>query len=183
MNARIKQSIDRIASEARTRYEQLLTSARARTEQAAGRISDGKKPLNTLTGLGLRLSAVSYRTTEKLLKQHTRLVENQLDTLALRLNKAADAGSVRELVGTQIKLLPEQLGRLAADTRASFTIVAKAGAEAGNVVSGTIKSFGSRAKAPARKKTARKTATKKARKSSAARKPAAARTRAARASA
>lgn len=166
MNPQLEASIDRIQHRARGRYQQLLDGARNRTEQAAGRIGSGKKPLHTLSNLGIKLSGVSHRTTDTLLRHNTKLLENQLDVIALRFSKAADARSVRDLIGTQLGLVPEQVGRLASDTRASLGIVLKAGSEARELFKGTVSELrGARtakatkpARKPARKKAAKKSA-------------------------
>ncbi|MEX0709368.1 MAG: hypothetical protein WD078_15535 [Woeseia sp.] len=162
MNPQLEASIDRIQDRARGRYQHLLEGARSRTEQAAGRIGGGKKPLNTLSNLSIKLSGVSHRTTDTLLRHNTKLLENQLDVIALRFSKAAEARSVRDLIGTQLGLVPEQIGRLATDTRASLGIVLKAGSEARELLKGTVSELrGVRttpARKPARKKAAKKTA-------------------------
>ncbi|MEX1265543.1 MAG: hypothetical protein WEA08_01390 [Woeseia sp.] len=162
MNPQLEASIDRIQDRARGRYQHLLEGARSRTEQAAGRIGGGKKPLNTLSNLSIKLSGVSHRTTDTLLRHNTKLLENQLDVIALRFSKAAEARSVRDLIGTQLGLVPEQVGRLATDTRASLGIVLKAGSEARELLKGTVSELrGVRttpARKPARKKAAKKTA-------------------------
>jgi hypothetical protein len=173
MNPQLEPSIDRIRSQARRSYQRFFNTVRTTSGQAAGRVKAGKKPLKTLNGLGLKLSGVSHRTADKLLTQQTRLLANQLDTLASRLDKAADADSIRAFLGTQFSMLPEQFGRLAADTRASLDIVVNAGSEARELLQGTVSELRGR-NAPARKKatrktTARKTAAKKARKTTAAR--------------
>ncbi len=160
MNPQLEASINRIQDRARGRYQQLLEGARSRTERAAGRIDSGKKPLHTLSNLGIKLSGVSHRTTDTLLKHNTQLLENQLDIIAMRFSKAADARSVRDLVGTQLGLVPEQVGRLAADTRASLGIVLKAGSEARELLKGTVSELRGSAIAGARKPARRKAAKK-----------------------
>ncbi|MDZ7768177.1 MAG: hypothetical protein U5K38_03405 [Woeseiaceae bacterium] len=167
MNPQLEASIDRIQDRARGRYQHLLEGARSRTEQAAGRIGGGKKPLNTLSNLSIKLSGVSHRTTDTLLRHNTKLLENQLDVIALRFSKAAEARSVRDLIGTQLGLVPEQVGRLATDTRASLGIVLKAGSEARELLKGTVSELRGVRTTPARKPT-RKAARKKAAKKTAA---------------
>lgn len=166
MSPQLEASIDRIQHRARGRYQQLLDNVRSRTEQAAGRIGGGKKPLHTLSNLGIKLSGVSHRTTDALLRHNTKLLENQLDVIALRFRKAADARSVRDLIGTQLGLVPEQVGRLASDTRASLGIVVKAGSEARELLKGTVSELRgaqtTRARKPARKKAAKKSTAGKA---------------------
>lgn len=178
----IEDGAETLVDGARTGLGGLVTSARAGGRRAAETVVRGKAPLATLSGLGLKLSAVSHRTTDRVLKQQTTLAANQLDLLAERLRAAANAGSLRELVSRQVRLVPEQFARLGRDARESLTIIAAGGSEARDVIRGTIGELTGRtpaprsrakarktpagakraAKKPARKKTARKTARKAA---------------------
>lgn len=160
MNARFENTMSRIADEARGRYAKLVRQARRRTESAADRVVMGKKPVKTMSGLGLKLTAISHKTADKMLQQQTRLVEHQIDALAGRLKAVADARNVRELVRTQIRLIPQNVSRLAEDTRGTLSIVANAGLEVRDVLKNTVAELRS---VPARRKpVARKTAVKKA---------------------
>ncbi|MEQ8207867.1 MAG: hypothetical protein RIA65_16950 [Woeseia sp.] len=154
MNQPIEQSMDRISNAAESGLQSLVSGARQRSKRAAQSVAAGKKPLQTLTGLGLKLSAVSHQTTDRILKQQTALAANQLDMIAMRFESAADASCLRDLVKKQIRLTPEQLSRLGRDTKTSLGIVMNAGSEARDVVTGTIKSLRKPRKAtksPARK--------------------------------
>jgi phasin family protein len=113
-----------------------------------------------MSGLGLKLSAISHKTADKVLQQQTRLVEHQIDELAGRLKAVADARNVGDLVRTQIRLIPQNVSRLAEDTRGTLSIVATAGVEVRDVLKNTIAELRS---VPARRKpVARKTGAKKA---------------------
>jgi hypothetical protein len=85
--------------------------------------------------------------------------------MTLRLNKAADARSLRELLNTQIKLVPEQMSHIVSGTRESFAIVVKGGSEARQIVKGSVTALGGgnvAAKAKAAKKSAKKVVKKAA---------------------
>jgi len=155
MNPRIENSINRIAEKARDRYQALLQDARSRTESAAGRVANGKKPVKTLTRLGLKLTATSHRTADKVLKQQTKMIENQIDAVVDRLTAAADANGVRNLVKTQFRMIPENAALFVSDTRAALGIVAGAGAEVRDLIRETA------AELRGRKPTTTKTAAKK----------------------
>ncbi len=167
MNSQIENSISRIFDGAITRYQALLTGARQQTDKAAGRVIRGKKPVKAISKLSLRLSAVTHRTADKVLKQQTKMVEHQIDAFAGRLRAAAESRSLRDLVGTQIRLIPVNASQFVKDTRATLTIVAGAGSEVGGLVKSTVAELRGvpvvkARKAPANpKKTAKKTATKK----------------------
>lgn len=141
MNPEIEASLDRIEdgvsdlkAGARGGVHGLVTSARQRGREAADRIARGKQPLEKLSGLGLALSAVSHRTTDRVLKQQTSLAANQLDLLALRLERAAAATSFRDLLTGQIRLTPEQLSKLGRDARESLSILVEGGSDARDVL-------------------------------------------------
>ena len=159
MKLQIENSISRIAEQARGRYFALLKGARSQTENAAGRVSKGKGPVKTVSKMSLKLTAVTHRTADKVLKQQTRMVENQIDAVASRLKAAASATGVRDLVRAQIILIPENASRFASDARETLSIVTSAGQEVGKVLKGTVAEL--RGKAPA-KKVASKVSKKKA---------------------
>ena len=167
MNLKIENSISRIFDQAISRYQALLTGARQQTGKAAGRVVLGKKPVKTISKLSLKLTAVTHRTADKVLKQQAKMVENQIDAVADRLRAAAESRNLRELVGSQIRLIPVNASQFARDTRAALTIVAGAGSEVGGLVKNTVAELRgvavpktTTAKKSA-KKVARKTATKK----------------------
>jgi Phasin protein len=156
MNPTFDNTMSRIADKARGRYARLVKGARQRTESAADRVALGKKPVKTITGLGLKLTAISHKTADQVLRQQTRLMEHQIDAVADRLKAAADAKNLRDLVRTQLRLIPQNLSRIAGDTRDTLNIVANAGMEVRDVVKSTI--FELRGKAPSAKKSSRKKA-------------------------
>lgn len=156
MNPTFENTMSRIADKARGRYARLVKGARQRTESAADRVALGKKPVKTITGLGLKLTAISHKTADQVLRQQTRLMEHQIDAVADRLKAAADAKNLRDLVRTQLRLIPHNVSRIAGDARDTLSIVANAGMEVRDVVKSTISEL--RGKAPSSRKSSRKQA-------------------------
>lgn len=152
MNLQIEDRISEIAERARTRYGNAISAARKSTEKAAGRVSKGKKPVKAVSRLGVRLSGVSYRTANKLWKRQTKLVESQIDALAGHLKAAAAAPDLRNLVETQMSLIPQNANRFKDEARAAFGIFKGAGSEIRDLVKGAVVEF--RGKKPAAKKAA-----------------------------
>ncbi len=138
MKLQIENRISEIADKARVRYDEALDTARANTKQAAGRVSKGKKPVKTVSRFGVKLSGVSHRTVNKLWKRQTKLVEDQIDALAGHLKAAADAETLRNLVETQVDLIPENASRFKDEVRESFDIVKGAGSEIRDIVKDTV---------------------------------------------
>ncbi|MEM9403984.1 MAG: phasin family protein [Pseudomonadota bacterium] len=154
--------VDRLTDKARDQFENIVSGARHQTEQAAGRVKKGKKPVKTLSRMGQELSSISHRATTKVVKSQARLIENQIDAFAGRLNTAAHATSVRGLVSDQIRLFPENAAQFVEDTRNTIAAVAEAGGEVRQLFSGTLSELRGTTtsvpkKAPA-KKVAKKTA-------------------------
>lgn len=171
MKLQIENSISRIAEKASGRYKDILNGARERTENAAGTVSKGKGPIKVVSNLGLKLTAVSHKTVEQVLKQQTRLVEHQIDAVASGLRAAANAGDLRDLVGTQIRLIPQNASRLASDARDTLSIVSHAGQEIGKLVKGTVAELrGKKQPAKTVKKAAPKTSKKAGKKKTATKK-------------
>lgn len=173
MNLRLENAISRIADEARGRYRETVSGARQRTARAAGRVAGGKRPVKTVSRFGLKLSAVTHRTADKVWKQQTRMVEHQIDAFAGRLNAAAHATDLRDLVTTQVRLIPQNVSTLAGDARDTLSIVAGAGGELRELLRGMVEELRgrkpaakpkTRRKAPVAKKTAKKTRKKAAKK-------------------
>lgn len=159
MKMQIEDSISRIAEQARGRYFAILTGARTQTENAAGTVSKGKGPVKTVSKMSLKLTAVTHRTADKVLKQQTRMVEHQIDAIAARLHAVAAATGVRDLVRTQIKLIPENASQIVSDARDTLSIVTSAGQEVGKLLKGTVAEL--RGKTPV-KKAVKKASVKKA---------------------
>ena len=160
MNSTFENSMSRIAEQAQDRYRNLLEGAQKGVHKAAGRVSRGKKPVKTLSRMGLKLTAVGHRTADKVLKQNTKLVENQIDAFADRLQAVAEATDVRSLVEEQVRMIPENASRLVNDTRNTLSIVADAGSEVKSVFTGAFNEL--RGATPAKKKAVKRTPKKTA---------------------
>ena len=160
MNPRVERSINRIAEQARSRYVAMLDAARNQTEQAAGVIRNGKKPVKTLSRFGVKLTDVSHRATARVVKQQAVMVEHQIDALATGLRAAANADGLGDLVRGQFRRIPATASQLLTDGRATLSIVAEAGGEVRQLVAGTVAELRGRSKAP--RKASKKAAPTKA---------------------
>ena len=138
MNLQIETKISDIADKARGRYEDAISAARKGTEKAAGRVSKGKKPVKAVSRFGIKLTGVSHRTVNKLWKRQTKLLEDQIDALAGHLKAAANADDLRNLVRTQIDLIPENASRIKDEAREAFDIVKGAGGEIRDIMKVTV---------------------------------------------
>jgi phasin family protein len=157
MNLQIENRISEIADRARGRYDEAVAAARKGTQKAAGRITKGKRPVKAVSRFGVKLSGVSHRTVNKLWKRQTRLVEAQIDALAGHLKAAAKAEGLKDLVETQIELIPDNASRFRDEAREAFDIVKGAGSEIRGIVRDTVDEIRN-GKPAARKAPAAKTA-------------------------
>lgn len=160
MKLRIQAAIEQIAGEARIRYSDLLRGARQTTEEAARRVSKGKGPLQAVTSLGLNLTAVGHKTADKALKQNKKFISNRMDAVAGRLRSAAHADGLRDLVATQLRLIPKNASQFADDARGALHILAEAGGDVRQLLTGTIQEL--RGTTPAAKKRSAKKSAPKA---------------------
>ena len=163
MNTQIRSSMDRIAEEARGRYKNIITGARKGTESAAGLVKKGKRPVKALSKFGLKMTRLTHKTADGVLKQQTKMVERQLDSFAGSLHAAATASDLKSLVKKQVELAPQSASRWLEDTRSTFGIIAGAGKEVGGIVVGTIDELRGRTAAKT-VKTVKKSATSTAKK-------------------
>ncbi len=138
MNAKIQEAISTISKRARARYADLLANARQTTQKAAGTVKKGKGPVKSVSKLGLKVTAITHRTADKLLKQQTKLVEKQIDAFAGGLRAAADAADVRSLLRSQVEMVPAGAARLVDNARESLRIIGIGGSEIGSVAKETV---------------------------------------------
>lgn len=143
-------------------YQAIVGAARKRAERAAARVAAGKKPVQKVSRLGLGLTALTHRTADRVLQQQQRLLDNQIDALAARLLAAATATGFSNLVGTQLRLIPQQTSRFVRDARETVSIVIGAGGDAGKLLRGAVVDLrGTAAPAPSVGKKARKKASRR----------------------
>ncbi len=161
MKPQVENSISRIAEQARGRYQKALKIARIRAESAAARVTDGKKPVKTLSKLSLKLTAVTHRTADKVLKQQTKMLENQIDAFANGLSAAAEATDVRSLVKMPLRMIPENASLFVNDARSALGIVVGAGTEVRELLKGTVMELRGVRKTVAKKPSPKKTAARK----------------------
>ncbi len=122
------------AEKARAQAEEVLASAQGRVEQASDWVADRKQPVRKVTDMGLKLSAISHRTTDKLLKQQANVVEGEVDAMADYLKSIAEADDLRGLVREQFSVFPRFTRRALDNTRQTFTILREAGSDVGGIV-------------------------------------------------
>lgn len=170
MILQIENSLSRASEMTRDRLESVVNGARSGTQSVASRMNSRKQSVHQLSLLGLKLTKVGHQTADKLLKQQARLVEDQLDLIAGRLQAAAKARDLRDLIKSQLPLLPEGGSRIVSETRATVNVFVEAGSEVRGLLKETVAGLkgkkpakpASGKKASSKKTTAKKAAAKKA---------------------
>jgi len=113
-----------------------VRSARAAAQGSAESLKALKSPVRTAARSGIKLSAVSQNAVQELIELQSDAVTAAIAELALRLERAARAASVGELVREQVDLLPATRSRLIGDAGRAVQIFATAGRQIRSVAAG-----------------------------------------------
>ena len=126
------------AEKARTQAEEAIAGAQDRVEKASDWVVARKTPVRKLTSAGLKLSAISHRTTDKLLKQQAKNIEGEFDALGRYLDAVAKSKDVRQFVREQASVVPRVTRRAISNSRETIGILREAGSDATELLRGTV---------------------------------------------
>ncbi len=115
-----------------------LSSSRDLAVGGAQLVARGRKPLHLMTESGLRLNTISHKSIARLMNVQAEMVEGTLVATAKRLETAANANSVRELVSDQVALLPATRDRLTGDARKALDVLSDTGEDLRELVTETF---------------------------------------------
>jgi len=142
-----------------------VRAAREATAKSAERIKALKDPIRAVSRSGIKLTAISQSTVERLIVLQERLVTSALTDAATQLERAARADNVKDLVKDQAEVLRATRERLVGDITAAVTILKDAGVDVRGVATHTYESVTGKGKpAAAKRKAPRKAPRKAARK-------------------
>jgi len=110
----------------RFRHE-TIRSARLAANGGAESLKALKTPVRTVARGGVRLSTVSQTAVQELIELQSEALTAALSELALRLERAARAAGMVELVRDQVQMMPATRARVAADAGRVVEIFASAG--------------------------------------------------------
>lgn len=114
-----------------------VKSARFAAQGSAESIKALKTPVRLVARSGIRLSNVSQTAVQELIELHSDALTAVLAEVARRLERAARATTVVELVRDQVEMLPATRARMASDAGRVAQIVTSAGREIRNVATET----------------------------------------------
>ncbi|MEM6640305.1 MAG: phasin family protein [Pseudomonadota bacterium] len=156
-----------------------LSTSRDIAVNGAEWVARGRKPLHVVTESGLRLNTISHKSVARLVNVQAEMIEGTLEAVAKRLETAANANSVSELVNEQVALLPATRDRLTGDVRKALDVLSDTGDDLRDLFTETVRDFRSDSESAVEEAvtTAKRTANRTKRKASTAAKRAKTRTR------
>jgi len=142
-----------------------VKAARAATAKSAERIKALNPRIRAVSRSGVKLTAISQSTAERLIQLQEQLVTSALTDAATQLERAARADNVKDLVTDQAAVLRATRERIVSDITEAVTILKGAGDDVRKVATHTYQSVTGKAAKPAPKaKTARRKAKRAVRK-------------------
>jgi phasin family protein len=136
-----------------------VRAARNATAKSAERIKALKDPIRAVSRSGVKLTAISHNTAERLIELQAQVVTSALTDAAVQLERAARAENVKDLVRGQSDVLRATRDRIVNDITQAVTILKDAGGDARKVATHTYASVTGKAEAAtvaAKKKAVRK---------------------------
>jgi hypothetical protein len=104
-----------------------IETMREGLEMSADGIKAMKKPVHAFAHSGVRLAAVSQRAAQSLIELESEVVTSALTDAAHRLERAAKADDIRDLVRDQTEMLGATRERLADEAKRAVAIFKVAG--------------------------------------------------------
>jgi phasin family protein len=144
-----------------------VKAARAATAKSAARIKALNPRIRTVSRSGVKLTAISQATAERLIQLQEQLVTSALTDAATQLERAARTDNVMDLMKDQADVLRATRERIVSDITEAVTILRGAGGDVRKVATHTYESVTGKAEkaAPKKAKTARRKTKRSARKS------------------
>jgi phasin family protein len=129
-----------------------VKAARTATARSAERIKALKDPIRAVSRSGVKLTAISQSTAERLIQLQEQLVTSALTDAATQLERAARADNVKDIVKDQAEVLRATRERIVSDITQAVTILKDAGGDVRKVATHTYESVTGKAEAPAPKR-------------------------------
>lgn len=147
----VKEQRDILAEQAGKLRTDPVKAARAASMKSAERIKALKDPIRAVSRSGVKLTAISQSTAERLIQLQEQLVTSALTDAAAQLERAARADNVVELVRDQADVLRATRERIVSDITEAVTILKDAGGDVRKVATHAYESVTGKAEAAAPK--------------------------------
>ncbi|MEO1574619.1 MAG: phasin family protein, partial [Pseudomonadota bacterium] len=118
-----------------------LSGSRDIATNGAQWVNRGVKPLHVVTESGLRLNTISHKSVARLVNVQAEMIEGALKAVAKRLETAANANSVSELLNEQVALFPATRDRLTGDVRKALDVMSDTSDDLRDLFSETVRDF------------------------------------------
>ena len=142
-----------------------VKSARVAVQGSAVSLKGLKNPVRLVARSGVRLSTVSQTAVQELIELQSEALTAAITEFAQRLERAARAASVNELVRGQVEMLPATRARVAGAAGRVLQIVASTGREIRDLATETFERVTEAAEKPAPARSRRRKAKKATRRS------------------
>ena len=161
-----------LADQAERLRKMPVEAARGAAARSADTVKSMRDPVRALTRSGVKLTAVSQSTLQRLIELQEQIITAAMSDAAAQLESAAGATSVSELARIQGRVLLAARERIVRDMAQAMAILKEAGTELGKVAaeSGSTARRKVGKKAPAKKAIRKAPAKKKAKRGKPARK-------------
>ena len=116
-----------------------VKSARVAVQGSAESLKGLKNPVRLVARSGVRLSTVSQTAVQELIELQSEALTAAITEFAQRLERAARAASVSELVRDQVEMLPATRARMAGDAGRVLQIVTSTGREIRDLATETLR--------------------------------------------
>ena len=143
-----------------------VKSARIAATGSAESLKALRTPVRTVARSGVKLSSVSQSAVQELIELQSDMVTAAISEVALRLERAARAANVIELVRDQVEMMPATRARMAGDAGRVAKIVTSAGREIRNLAATTYGRVTDTAEKPAAVRSRRPRSKKRVRRGS-----------------
>jgi phasin family protein len=155
-----------LAEQAQKLSTQPVEVAREAAAKSALRISAFKNAVRAMARSGIKLTAISQSTAQKLIEMQEQIVTSALTEASMQLERAARMDNVRDLVRDQADVLRATRDRIVSDINQLVTIFRDAGGDLRKVATQTYSGVTSKAAPKAKKAPAKRKAKRARRKSS-----------------
>ena len=125
----VSEQTQALAEQARKFGKDPVASARAAAETSADAIKSLKSPIHAFARSGVKLTTVAESTVVNLIELQSQVVTSAMTDAARRLERAAKAENIIDLVRDQAELLVATRDRVVDETKRAVEIFTTAGSE------------------------------------------------------
>lgn len=115
--------IRRVAKQYRQAGQVAVDRVRDALDNGADWVDSGRAPVQVLTDKTLKLNRISHNSAARLVRVQSEFIEGSVEGAAQRLQAAARARDLRQLLDSQVKLMPATRDRIVTDARKTIDVL------------------------------------------------------------